>query len=82
MQYTIYIYDEETNKLSDTITPSNWDSLKAMLYNLSDRNNGYLISINKPLNSITSKTKEQSNSLKFHCRHIYENNGNFIHNML
>jgi hypothetical protein len=74
---TIYIYDEETETLDEVMRPSDFSSLKSILYNLSSKDNGYLISF-KLYNSITSLLKQESEDIKFHSRHIYENNGNFL----
>ena len=75
----IYVYNEDDKKLEETITPSNFDSLKCCLYNLSDKNNGYII-YPKPLNLNDKISKKLANDFKFHCRHIHENQGNFLSN--
>lgn len=73
----IYIYDEGTKELDSILNPNDYDSVKAILYNLSDKNNGYLI-YPKPLNINDIDVKKKSDDFKFHCRHIYKNNGNFL----
>lgn len=73
----IYLYDEETKELDSILNPNDYESVKAILYNLSDKNNGYLIYL-KPLNINDIDAKKKSDDFKFHCRHIYENNDNFL----
>lgn len=77
MTVVIYVYDEETNELEDILNLEDMNSLKSTLYNLSDKNNGYIISL-KPIANFNENTKKNNNDFKFHCKHIYENNGNFI----
>ena len=72
-----YVYEEETKELT-ILEPSSYDSLKAILYNTSGKDNGYLI-YPKPLNTNDmDDAKKKSDDFKFHCRHIYENGGNFL----
>lgn len=76
-QFKIYQYDKETRELIDTLVPSNYESAKTMLYNLSDKDNGYLI-YPKPLNISNEYALKNCENFMFRCRHIYENNGNFL----
>lgn len=75
----IYLYDEKTKELDEVIEPKDYNSLKTILYNISDKNSGYLV-YPRPLNmnENISCLKKKSNDFKFHCQHIYENNGNFL----
>ena len=76
----IYIYNESDATLTDTLEVSNMQSIKAILYNLSDKNNGLMITF-KPVSNLPIKEiRKMSNGIKQHSRHIYQNNGNFIKN--
>ena len=73
----IYLYNEKTMELDDILTYKNFESLKTILYNLSDKNNGYLL-YPQPLQKDDVNAKQKSDDFKFYCRHIYENNGYFL----
>ena len=77
--YTIYVYDENTGELNDTLNTESRDALFNMLYNLSGFDNGYIISL-LPLENITDEDRKNNKDFKFHCKHIFENNGNFLKN--
>lgn len=75
--FKIYIYDEETGELSETISPETFQSAKTILYNLSDKNNGKLV-YPRPLDTTKEDAKKKSDDFKLSCSHIYQNNGNFL----
>ena len=76
----IYIYNESNATLTDTLEISDIQSIKAILYNLSDKNNGSMITFKDVSNLPIKEIQKMSNGIKWHSRHIYQNNGNFIKN--
>lgn len=60
----IYMYDEDTKELDSILNPNDYDSVKAILYNLSNKNNGYLI-YPKPLNINDIDAKKKVMILNF-----------------
>ena len=76
----IYIYNEIDATLNDILDIKKWDDIKSILYNLSDKNNELMITLKDCTASKYTKRqiKEYSDNLKFHCQHIYKNNGNFL----
>ena len=78
----IYIYNEIDATLNDVLDIKERSNIKPILYNLSDKNNELMIALKDCTASKYTKRqiKEYSDNLKFHCQHIYENNGNFLKN--
>lgn len=78
----IYIYNEIDATLNDILDIKEWNNIKSVLYNLSDKNNGLMVTLKDYTISEYAKQqiKKYSDDLKFHCQHIYENNGNFLKN--